>query len=280
MKKILSIAALLSLITLFSCRNTERLLVKGLENPIGGDSTRFSVYCTDCKTLKGIAKADTSESIHITTKSCFLPYEITLTKNLKYLSIFNHKLKVDKRIKGFLNLKTLWITGEHFSKPSQCWFMESPNLELLAVDFVTDIKVLEKISEMKQLKTLMMGIKNFNTLPNSLENLQDLETLSVGRFDRFHKLIQFPKFIGKMKNLKEININVDLSDNIQYLESLNNLKILSVYSFKKFDSQYLELQKFSQLKEIIFYKKLSKEQLEKLKKILPGTHIFSFDRKF
>lgn len=277
MNKTLNI--LLLLISLYSCQSTEpKLWVKNWDykHYEFHDSTMRVLSCYNCKVLKKVAKIDSVETMDIYDKNCFLPYEVSQMKNLKYLTFFSHKLKIDKNIKELPYLKTLLILGVSLSKPSQCWFIESPKLELLAIDFIDDVKVLEKIVEMKHLKTLQIGIRFFDSLPKSIQNLKNLESLSVGYFvgdEPSPKAMQFPKFISQLTKLKELHLSADLSDNIQYLDGLNDLKRLSMFSFEKFDSQYLELKKFEKLEHIDFDKTLSLEQWKKIEKNLPNIKI-------
>jgi hypothetical protein len=279
MNKTLNI--LLLLITLYSCKSTEpKLWVKNWDykHYEFNDSTMHILRCYNCKVLKKVAKIDSVETMDIYEKTCFLPYEVSQMRNLKYLAFFVDKLKVDKKIKELPYLKTLWFwgSGAAISKTAQCWFIKAPNLELLSIDFIDNPKVLEKIAEMKHLKYLQIGIRFFDSLPKSIQNLKNLERLRVGYFvgdEPSPKAMQFPKFISQLTKLKELHLSADLSDNIQYLDGLNDLKTLSMFSFEKFDSQYLELKKFEKLEHIDFDKTLSLEQWKKIKKNLPNIKI-------
>jgi hypothetical protein len=215
---------------------------------------------------------DSIQTMDIYVKSCFLPYEVTIMQNLKYLVVASNRLKVDKNIKGFPYLKTLWILRTPISKPAQCWFIESPQLELLVVDFVESIKVLDKIAQMRQLKRLEVGIQFFDSLPKSMENLENLERLDASHYDSL-KVMKFPKFISKLTKLRRLYLTVDLSDNLQYLNGLDNLDYLRVYSFEKFDTQYHQLKNLKNLKRIAFEKELTQEQLQKLEILLPQVNI-------
>lgn len=258
---------------LFSCKISEPSKKKWDYGSYAfADSTMSSLLCRSSKCLREVQVIDSIEIIHIESKSCFLPYKLTQMRNLKYMSILSSKIRVDKSIKGLPYLKTLWILSAPISKSAQCWFIESPQLELLSVDFVENIKVLDKIAQMKQLKRLQVGIQFFDSLPKSMENLENLERLDASHYDSL-KVMKFPKFISKLTKLRRLRLKVDLSDNLQYLNGLDSLVYLRVYSFEKFDTQYHQLKEIKNLKRIAFEKELTQEQLQKLKVLLPKVNI-------
>lgn len=258
---------------LFSCKISEPSKKKWDYGSYSfADSTMSNLWCSSYKCLQEVQVIDSIEIIHIASRSCFLPHKLIQVKKLKYMSIESRKIRVDKNIKGFPSLKTLWILSAPISKPTQCWFIESPQLELLVVDFVESIKVLDKIAQMRQLKRLQVGIRFFDSLPKSMENLENLERLDASHYDSL-KVMKFPKFISKLTKLRRLYLTVDLSDNLQYLNGLDNLDYLRVYSFEKFDTQYHQLKNLKNLKRIAFEKELTQEQLQKLKILLPQVNI-------
>ena len=95
-------------------------------------------------------------------------------------------------------------------------------------DLYLDDNLLENISEIKLFKNLEYLNISFNKITDIsvLKNLTELEHLSIG-----NNQITDISFLQNLNNLKSLNIRgLELkSDQIQYINSLNNLKELIYY---------------------------------------------------
>ena len=180
------------------------------------------------------------EELHLTGFDSQIPESIGNLENLKILNIFSmSKLKNLPESMG--NLKSLEIL--QFIGDSNC----SINLRNIPIK-----ELPRSIRRLKSLKVLnLMGCKSLEWIPEELSELESLETLNLGEYDKelilivkgghpIHswseirslnrKAILLPKNFGNLKNLKHLTLSFwknlkSLPESIGQLDSLEVLNL-------------------------------------------------------
>jgi Leucine rich repeat len=181
-----------------------------------------------------------------------LPKEIVELKNLTSLNLGGNKFAtLPKEIVELKNLTGLILSGNQ----------------------LTDLP--KEIVELKNLTGLYLDGNKFTTLPQEIGKLKQLNILDING----NQLTDLPQEIGKLKQLNILNISRNqLTALPKEITELKNLTDLSLERNKltTLPQEIGELKKLTTLH--IGGNQISKEELEKIKKLLPDCNIISTEK--
>ena len=155
-------------------------------------------------------------------------------KNLKHLDIERSLIDSIEKIQVHENLRSLHFTSADVTKLS--YFNRFPNLEELRMGGNPEIKKMEGLKELQNLKQLLIRGTNIKEI-EGLEQLTNLEVLDLSANE-----ISEVRGIGHLTKLRELNLNENHITKVENLEGLINLELLllEANNLKSFDTTFLQ----------------------------------------
>lgn len=184
-------------------------------------------------------------------KDCCLP--VYTSNNELYLQYrYNSSFEVNG-IDSFPNLTKLNIDdfSEKFTISKLIEKLQNKNnLRSLEIDCTNESKFPSNLYNLNQINNLRIALPKYSKIPTGISKLNKLETLTFISYDDTMGIFNLPEDIGELKNLTNLYIsNLNIAKLPKSFSNFSKLRVLSIVSINKLDFKKL-ISKISNLRSL------------------------------